>query len=389
MIKLIKSTFYNEESTKEKLCTFIKKSEQLSMGRHCAEFEKNFSQWQGRKYSVMFNSGSSANLALIQALANLGKINSGDKVGFSAMTWATNVMPLITMGFKSIPIDIELDTLNISYAKVSEAHKRFKFKCLFITNLLGFSSDIDAIKKFCNKNNIILIEDNCEGLGSEYKQVKLGNFGLASTFSFFVGHHLSTIEGGMVCTDNKEIDTMLRIVRSHGWDRHLASAEQDKLRKEHGIDEFYGKYTFYDIGYNLRPTEIQGFLGTNQLKYLDRMINKRQKNYKQFEKIYLNKDFEKVSVKGLTKISNFAFPLLCKSRALRDQYIEKAKRADVEIRPIISGSVNNQPFFKKYIGQKFSLENAGIVQDRGFYFGNNPDLTKEEVKYLISTFSGK
>lgn len=387
MIKLIKSTFYKEELTKKKLCNFIKKTEQLSIGKECSDFEKNFSVWQGRKYSVMFNSGSSANLALIQVLINLKKIKSGDSVGFSSVTWATNVMPLITMSLKPVPIDIELDTLNISSKGLALAHKKHKFKLLFITNLLGFCDDIGEIRKFCKKNGIILIEDNCESLGSEYKSAKLGNFGFASTFSFYVGHHLSTIEGGMVCTDDKKIDTMLRIVRSHGWDRHLTVGEQQELRRKFKVDEFYGKYTFYDIGFNFRPTEIQGFLGSTQLKYLDIMINKREKNYKQFEKIYSNPNFTKITTVGMSRISNFAFPLICRTKVLRDKYMALARTKGIEIRPIVAGNINNQAFFIKHVKGRFNLPNAERIHNTGFYFGNNPDMTQAEIKLLIKTFS--
>lgn len=387
MIKLIKSTFFNEKNTKKKLCDFILKTEQMSIGPQVDKFEKNFSAWQGRKHSIMFNSGSSANLAIIQVLINLGKIKSGDSVGFSAVTWATNVMPLITMNLHPVPIDIELNTLNISFTKVSDAYKKHKFKCLFITNLLGFSGDMKEIADFCKKNDITLIEDNCESLGTEYKSKKLGNFGIASTFSFYVGHHMSTIEGGMVCTDDKEIDTMLRIVRSHGWDRHLTKSEQDELRKKFKVDDFYGKYTFYDIGYNLRPTEIQGFLGSDQLKYLNRIVNKREQNYKKLSKIFLNKDFIKLDTSKLTKASNFAFPLICKSKAVRDKYMALAEKAEIEIRPIVAGSINNQAFFAKYVSKKFLLKNAEKVHNDGFYFGNNPEMTEKEIKKLIKTFS--
>ena len=387
MIKLIKSTFYKEKETKDALCRFIKNSTQLSLGTQCADFENKFSKWQGRKYSVMFNSGSSANLALIQVLINLKKIKNGDTVGFSAVTWATNVMPLITLELKPVPIDIKINTLNISSKKVAEAYKKHKFTCLFITNLLGYSSDLIEIKKFCQKNNILLLEDNCESLGSQYKKNKLGNFGLASTFSFYVGHHLSTIEGGMVCTDDKEIDTMLRIIRSHGWDRHLEPVDQKILREKYKVDEFYGKYTFYDIGFNLRPTDIQGFLGTNQLKYLNLMIDKREKNYRQFEKIYSNPDFVKMKTAGMTKVSSFAFPVICKTKLLKEKYMNLAKKAGIEIRPIVSGSINRQVFFMKHIKKSFDLPNAEYVHDFGFYFGNNPEMTSKEISYIVRTFS--
>lgn len=387
MIKLIKSTFHNEKATKSALCKFIKDSKQLSLGKMCSDFEIQFSRWQGRKYSVMFNSGSSANLALIQVLINLKKIKEGDSVGFSAVTWATNVMPIISLKLNPVPIDIETETLNISSTKVIEAYKKHQFKCLFITNLLGYSDDIDRIKLFCKKNNILLIEDNCESLGSEYKGVKLGNFGYASTFSFFVGHHLSTIEGGMVCTDDREIDTMLRIVRSHGWDRHLSAREQKKLRLKYNIEEFYGKYTFYDIGYNFRPTEIQGFLGSNQLKYLDDMVSKRQENYRKLEKIYENEDFLKMKTDGLSTFSNFAIPIICKTPELKKKYMTMAKKNGIEIRPIVAGNINNQTFFKKHVLTKHSLPNAQKIHELGFYFGNNADLTQKEIKFLIKTFS--
>ncbi len=387
MIKLIKSTFYEEKTTKKALCRFITKAEQLSLGKECYQFETAFSEWQGRKYAVMFNSGSSANLALIQALINLGLIEPGEKVGFSAITWSTNAMPLITLNLKPIPIDVEIETLNISLRNIRESYDKYKFRCLFITNLLGLSGDMEAIKEFCKKNKVLLIEDNCESLGSEYKGKKLGNFGLASTFSFYVGHHLSTIEGGMICTDDKEMNTMLRIVRSHGWDRHLSLSERNKLRSKYKIGEFYGKYTFYDIGYNLRPTEIQGFLGLNQLKYLDLMIKKRQENYKKLENIYSNPDFIRIKTSGLSTISNFAFPLICKTQTLRDKYIKLAQKADIEIRPIVAGNIVNQVFFAKHTTNRFPITNANKIHNTGFYFGNNPEMTEKEIKLLIKTFS--
>ncbi|MEK7087209.1 MAG: DegT/DnrJ/EryC1/StrS family aminotransferase, partial [Patescibacteria group bacterium] len=280
MIKLIKSTFYKEQETKNALCKFIQKSQYLSIGKECKKFENKFASWQGRKYCVMVNSGSSANLAVVQALLNLGNLKKGDYVGFSAVTWSTNVMPLIQLGLKAVPIDIELDTLNVSSKKLIEKLKKFPIKMLFLTNLLGFCDDIDEIKKVCDKKEIILIEDNCESLGTVYKGRKLGNFGLASTVSFYVGHHLSTIEGGAICTDNVEFETMLQMVRAHGWDRNLTERKQLKIRVEHNVNStFYSRYTFYDLGYNFRTTEINGFIGNTQMKYIDEIINKRKNNF--------------------------------------------------------------------------------------------------------------
>lgn len=383
--KLIKSTFYHEADTKQKLCDFIMQAGQLSLGKQCTLFEKEFAQWQGRKYCVMFNSGSSANLALIQALLNLSLLSGKDPVGFSAITWATNVMPFIQHSLTPIPLDMEISSLNISPAILEKTLRNTKLKALFLTNLLGFSDDIATIKKICDDRGIILIEDNCEALGSEYAKVKLGNFGLASTFSFFVGHHMSTIEGGATCTNDKNLYHALLMVRSHGWDRHLTPEKQSALRVEHHIDDFYAKYTFYDLAYNIRPTEIHGFLGRNQLRYLDEIIDRREKNFKALSSLYENPHFEKIS-SPMSKTSNFAFPLICKTKKIKDEYIKKSKEAGIEIRPIISTFMLEQPFFKKYIGGTYDLPNALFVHQNGFYFGNHPEITKEELQTLLETF---
>jgi len=390
MIKLIKSTFYNEQETKNALCEFIKKSSKLSIGKECRKFEDKFAKWQGRKYCVMVNSGSSANLAIIQALLNLGKLKKGDYVGFSAVTWSTNVMPLIQLGLKVVPIDIELNTLNVSSKKLIEKLNKYPIKMLFLTNLLGFCDDIDEIKRICDKKKIILIEDNCESLGTVYKGRKLGNFGLASTFSFYVGHHISTIEGGAVCTDDEEIETMLQIVRAHGWDRNLTGKKQLKIRIQHNVNStFYSRYTFYDLGYNLRTTEINGFIGNAQIKYIDEIVEKRRGNflkiaaaiYKQSDKYY------PIKYNHIDLLSSFAVPIVCKSQKIRDELVEKCKDK-VEIRPIVGGDMAIQPFFKKYINN-FTGENlnAKIIHEQGLYFGNNPELTETEIKEIIKIFA--
>ena len=390
MIKLIKSTFYKEDEIKQRLCNFIIKSNQLSIGDECRKFEKNFAKWQGRKYCVMVNSGSSANLSIVQALLNLGKLEKGDYVGFSAVTWSTNIMPLIQLGLNIVPIDIELSSLNVSSKKLLNAIKKVPIKMLFLTNLLGFCDDIDEIKKICDKKKIILIEDNCESLGTVYKGRKLGNFGLASTFSFYVGHHLSTIEGGAVCTDNSELETMLQLVRAHGWDRNLTERKQLKIRLKHNANStFYSRYTFYDLGYNLRTTEINGFVGSAQMKYIDEITQKRRNNFlKMAVPIYgKSNKYYPIKYDHIDFLSNFAVPVICKSQKIRDELVERCKDV-VEIRPIVGGDMVFQPFFKKYVKDSFGENsNAKLVHEQGLYFGNNPELTEEEMNTIINIFT--
>lgn len=390
MIKLIKSTFYNESETKDKLISFIKNAEILSFGPQCSEFEKTFAKWQGRKYCTFVNSGSSANLAIIQALLNLGKIKKGDKVGISTLTWSTNVMPLIQLGLKVVPIDVEIDTLNVSSNKLQEILQNQKIKMLFLTNLLGFCDDIDTIREICKKKKIILIEDNCESLGTVYKDEKLGNFGLASTFSFYVGHHMSTIEGGAICTDDEEIANMLSLVRAHGWDRNLAEKSQQEIRSKHNVNSsFYSRYTFYDLGYNLRPSEINGFIGNTQMPYIDEIVEKRKDTFlKIADKIYKQTDkFYPIRYNHIDLVSNFAVPIICKSQKIRDELVEKCS-GKIELRPIVGGDMTQQPFFSKYEKGPFLKDsNASLIHQQGLYFGNNPELTDSEIQKIITIFT--
>lgn len=392
MIKLIKSTFYKEKFTKERLSKFILSSDKLSIGDECGKFEKNFATYQDRKFCILVNSGSSANLALIQALLNLGKIKKGDSVGFSSLTWSTNVMPIIQLGLKAIPIDIELDTLNVSSKTLLNVIEKYPLKILFLTNLLGFCDDIDVITKVCSEKKIILIEDNCESLGTVYKGKKLGNFGFASTFSFYVGHHMSTIEGGAICTNNERLATMLQMVRAHGWDRNLTENRQIKIRTKFNVNStFYSRYTFYDLGFNLRTTEINGFIGNIQLKYIDEITKKRRDNFlKMAIPIYEQKDkYYPIRYDHIDFLSNFAVPVVCRSQKIRDTLVEKCKDK-VEIRPIVGGDMVMQPFFHKYMSKFaniFDNSNSKLAHRNGLYFGNNPDLAEQEMDQIVDIFT--
>lgn len=389
MILLIKSTFYNETKTKEKLIKFIKKSPILSFSKECEKFEHNLARYQERKYCVFVNSGSSANLALVQALLNLGKIQKGDKVGFSALTWSTNVMPLIQLGLVPIPIDVDLKTLNVSSETLKNAIKSNKIKALFLTNLLGFCSDIDVIANLCKANKIVLIEDNCESLGTVYKGKKLGNYGFASTNSFYVGHHMSTIEGGAICTDNLSLANELRMVRAHGWDRNLSLNRQKKMRDKFKVNStFYSRYTFYDLGYNLRPTEINGFIGNIQIDFLDEILKKRNSNFLRIVKeINKNKKYYPISYEHIDFVSNFAIPIICKTISVRNQLVEKCDGL-IEIRPIVGGDMTQQPFFEKYIkNYRYDNKAANLIHQNGLYLGNNPELTNKEIELILETIA--
>jgi len=385
MIKLMKSTFYHEGETKKLLADFILNAEVLSMGAECKKFEDQFAKRQERKYALFVSSGSMANLVLIQALLNIGKLKKRDKVFVSSLTWATNIMPIIQLGLVPIALDCETQTLNVSSKVLRDGIETTDAKALFLTNALGFSDDIGEIRKVCKEKDILFLEDNCESLGSKVDGVLLGNFGLASTFSTFVGHHFSTVEGGMICTEDVDLYDMLLMVRPHGWDRNLLPEKQKDIREKNGIDDFFSRYTFYDLAYNARPTEINGFIGNIQLQYWDEIVAIREENFKKFQStIERNDDFLPLSVAHMEIISNFATPVVCKSQELFTEYKERFEKAAIEIRPIIAGDMTKQPFYRKYVTEIQACKNADFVHKNGFYFPNNPELTEAEVNLLCS-----
>lgn len=386
MIPLMKNAFLHEFETKKALADFILRTEKLSMDIRCAEFEKQFSKKQGRKEGILLNSGGSANLAMLQALKNLAKLSDTDNIGFSALTWSTNVMPILQLGMVPVAIDCDPQTLNVMSYNLLERLEEVKLKALFITNALGFAGDLDKIREICKQHDIILIEDNCEALGTELIVGKTGNYGICSSFSFFVAHHMSSIEGGMVCTDDEELAEMLKIVRSNGWDRNLNAKQQTKWRKQFNINsEFEAKYTFYDLGYNLRPTEITGFLGLYQMQFLDETIQMREKNHLLFENYILqNDDLIALNHTHLKMLSPFAFPIICKSQELRVKYINQFSGAGIEIRPMIAGNMQNQPFYKKYVTKMYNLPGADFCHNNSFYCGNYPELTDNDKETIIS-----
>jgi CDP-6-deoxy-D-xylo-4-hexulose-3-dehydrase len=384
-VSLMRCAFFHEQATRHALSDFILSTKQFSMGEQCARFENAFSKKQTRNYSVLFSSGGSANLALLQALKNLNRLQDGDKIGFSAVTWSTNVAPVIQLGMTPIPIDCTPPTLNSMNVDLKQRLRETRLKAFFITNALGFAGDLAAIRKTCDQYGIILLEDNCEALGATLPFGRTGNFGLASTFSFFIAHHMSTIEGGCVCTDDPELDEMLRLVRANGWDRNLNPIQQARWRQKFNIqNEFEAKYTFYDIGGNTRPTEITGFLGLFQLPFLDDAIAIRRANYALWKSAtQLNASLLVIQDDHLKAASPFALPVICKTPALRKQYLNRFVEAGVEVRPMIAGNITRQPFWRKYVSTEYQLRGADFLHDCSFYCGNYPDLTQDDMNIML------
>lgn len=371
-IKLVKNTITHSEI--DSLCDWLKTYPQLTKGKLTEQFEQEWSDWLGVKYSVFVNSGSSANLAMLYAL-KIGNKLKNNKVVVPCVSWVTTVSPVIQFGMEPILCDTDKETLGLDVEYFEKLCKDHQPACAIIVHVLGFPNKMKEIQDICNRYGVILLEDSCESVGSEYAGKQTGNFGLMSSFSTYFGHHFSTIEGGFVCTNDFELYEILKSIRSHGWSRDLCDNTKKKLQKENNIDDFRNFYTFYYPGFNLRATDVQAFLGLNQLKTLKEKNDKRYANLKLYDSLITN-DYWKINFNGF--VSNFAYPIIHPNK---DRIAENLKNANVECRPLICGSMSRQPFFYKQYGFK-EYAFSDVIHDNGLYLPNNPDMTTEEIHYI-------
>ena len=351
----------------------------FTMGEKVAKFERKFSEYIGMKYSVMVNSGSSANLLMIAALVTEGRLKKGDEVIVPAVSWSTTYTPLQQYGLKVKFVDIDLDTLNIDIDSLKDAISN-KTKLLFLVNLLGNPNDMDKIFAICSKYSVDIIEDNCESLGAVYKSKKCGSFGLMSSHSFFFSHHISTMEGGMISTNNEDTYLILKSLRAHGWTRDLPDESNMHIKSK---DDFYEMFNFIYPGYNLRPLEMSGAIGLEQLKKLDNLVKVRRENAIHFLNLMKNKKSIMVQ-KEVESSSWFGFSIINIDQELSSEdFRKKITELGFEIRPIVAGNFTLNPvidYFEHEIYGK--LQNANFLHENGIFIGNNSIDIKEQLTKL-------
>lgn len=374
-INLVKDTIdFNDV---KRLITWLETNPRLTKGDLTLEFEKKWSEWLGVKYSVFVNSGSSANLAAIYSLLLSGKLKN-NKIVVPAVSWVTTVTPTIQLGMEPIMCDCDIDNLGLDINHLKEIIKNNNPSVIILVHVLGIPNHMDEILKLCKENDILLIEDTCESIGSKYNDKLLGTLGDLSTFSFYFGHHMSTIEGGMISTNDEDLYHILLSIRSHGWDRDLPKEKQNSLREKYGVDKFRSLYTFYYPGFNLRSTDLQSYIGLGQLEKLDMIVENRNKNFIRYKNEIKN-TFWNVSPPEGSFISNFSFPIITKNiKELTEQLITN----NIECRPLICGSINEHPFWYERYGKQ-NLPNSKLVHNYGLYLPNNHQMTDEEISKVI------
>jgi len=300
------------------------------------------------------------------------------KVIVPAVSWATTVAPAIQLGLDPIMCDCNLDDLGLDVVHLKQLIEEHDPALVVTVNVLGFANNYEIINKLCKDNKCLLLEDSCESIGTIYNGKKTGNFGDISTFSFYFGHHMSTIEGGMVCTNDLELHELIVALRSHGWDRDLSEETKNKLRKENNVSNFKSLYTFYYPGFNFRATDLQAFIGNLQLNKIDEIVKKRKNNFDIYNK-YIKKTWILEKEKQ-TLVSNFAYPIITEKI---DELVGQLLNNGVETRPLICGSMGKQPFWIKFCGET-NLKNADHINKYGIYLPNNPNMSEEDIQYIAN-----
>lgn len=355
-----------------------------TMGEGVKQFEDNFSKFFGSKYSVMVNSGSSANLIAVAALfyTKEPKLKRGDEVIVPAVSWSTTFYPLYQYGLKLKFIDVDLHTLNFDLEQLKAAISD-KTKMILAVNLLGNPNDFDAIKEIIGNRDILLMEDNCESMGATYNGKFTGTFGIMGTFSTFYSHHMATMEGGVVCTDDEELYHILLCLRAHGWTRHLPKENKISNKSDNWFEE---SFRFLLPGYNVRPVEMSGVIGIEQLKKLPAFLEQRRKNAELFVSLFNDNPTFYIQ-KEIGNSSWFGFSLIIKPNAKVDRLaiVKKLEENGIDCRPIVTGDFTKNEVLKYFDYEIFGkVKNANYLDTKGLFVGNHQiDLTKE-IKHLYN-----
>ena len=346
----------------------------FTMGTNVMEFEREFAHYIGSRYCVMVNSGSSANLILVAALfytKNLDlKLQRGDEIIVPAVSWSTTYYPLYQYGLKIKFVDINLNTLNYDLDQLEQAVTD-RTRAIMVVNLLGNPNDFDQIQKISTRKNIILIEDNCESMGATYRGKKTGTFGIMGSFSSFFSHHISTMEGGLIVTNNEELYQILLSLRAHGWTRNLPKT--NLVCSEKSDDPFEESFRFILPGYNVRPLELEGALGRSQLKRLPKFIEERRKNGLIFQNVMANHP-EILIQQEIGESSWFGFSIVIRpeSKLERKILVKKLTEFGFECRPVVAGNFAKNEVVKYFDSEVYgTLKNAEHVDQKGLFIGNH------------------
>lgn len=396
-LPLVESTYGSEEIS---AMIRVLLGDRLTMSRNVKEFEELFALEVGSKYAVMVNSGSSANLLGMAVLSNHKYPNGfkrGDKVIVPVVCWSTSVWPIIQMGLEPVFVDVNVSTLNADMDEVERLVEGDKsIRGMVCVHVLGNCPDMGRLVALKERHGLLLLEDTCESLGSTYDGRYLGTFGECGTFSFYFSHHITTVEGGMVVTNDHQTYELLKCMRAHGWTRNIDASAYKGAMEKHNVSE---QFCFVNMGYNLRPMEIQGAMGKVQLERLSGMNAVRKDNYARLNNAFDGDDIiakytRRFDVTDGCDCAWFAFPMLlteaCEKSA--SDVCGRLNANGIDTRPVITGNFLKQPIFSDDFYDKVDPDrftNATRIHERGFFIGLSCfPFSEAKIQYIVNAFIG-
>ncbi len=380
---LAKSTI--DQTDLNALSEWILTNPRLTKDKLTIEFEQEWAKYIGTKYSVFVNSGSSANLLMIYA-ALLSKKIRNKKIAVPGIGWVTTISPAMQFGMKPIMVGTDEDTFGMDLDQLEEVCKKDNPAVVIFVQVLGVPHKKERLLELQKKYKFMLLEDACAALGAEYKDgSKVGTVGDMSSFSFYFGHQLSTIEGGLINTNSKELYDLLIMLRSHGWGKDLDKETYDNLVKENNVDDFHKPFTFFVPGFNVRATDLQAFIGLRQVKKAEFMANKRCENHKRYAK----------NLEGVVKFQNWgdnkpvsiSFGFLANSKEHRTEIVKRLVENGVECRIFSAGNLGKHPFWTDKYGV-FNDKVSDLVHETGMFTPNIPEMTNEDIDFICKIIRG-
>lgn len=378
--------YYLAEDTIDKkdidaLIEWLKTYPQLTKDKVTLEFEKRWSEWLGRKYSVFCNSGSSANLLMYYTLLLSGRLRN-KKVIVPSVGWVTTIAPAIQFGFEPIMCEADPDTFGLDLDHLEKLLKEHDPATVVAVQVLGVPNKIERILELKKKHNFFLLEDACAAAGSSWRGEKIGTFGDMASISLYFGHQISTIEGGLVSTDDGDLYDLLTQLRSHGWGKDVRHETHRALVKKYEIDDFHSPFVFYVPGFNLRPTDLQAFIGIRQVDKMDWLIERRFTNHKLYREIFGDKFiFQKYELD--TIVCSIHFGMLAKDIEERRHIVKALEKNGIETRIFSAGNLGLHPFWYERYGRA-SFPMADRIHNTGLFLPNNPSLTEDHIRFIAS-----
>ena len=368
------------------LIEWLRTSPWLTQGPLTERFETEWCAWLGAGHASFVNSGSSADLLMYSAALLSGRL-ANRKIVVPAVSWATTVAPAIQLGFEPLMCEADPRTFGLDLGHLEELLARHAPAAVILVHVLGVPVDMDPLLRLKERHRFLLMEDCCAAMGSRYDGRRVGTFGELSAFSFFFGHHLSTIEGGMVCTSDEDLHDILLQVRSHGWPKNLDRAKEAAQAAKYGVLDFNRPFTFYHPGFNVRSTDLNARIGLSQMTRIDHVVERRIENHAVYQSRFRESPHFQCQSNPRATICSISFVALAASLEHRDRVGQALGEVGIETRPLGGGSMGRQPFWTDRYGvQSFPV--ADGIHERSFMLPNHPLLSAEDVHHVCDVALG-